>query len=405
MDDLRIGVIGAGGRGRLARSAHKPGHGSRLVAGVDVRAQALEDFKTFVGPEARTCTDYRELVACDDIEAVFVTTPDFLHEEHAVAALQAGKAVYLEKPMAITIEGCDRILRTARETGSKLYCGHNMRHFPVILKMKAIIDSGVIGAVEAVWCRHFVGYGGDAYFHDWHSEARYTTGLLLQKAAHDIDVMHWLAGGYTRAVVGMGKLSVYNRCARRRPDQPGDASWHASNWPPLAQTGMSPVIDVEDHTMIMMQFDNGVQGSYVQCHYTPDSVRNYTFIGTHGRVENLKDYGDAKVIVYTQREGSELGPDITYHVKPKSGSHGGSDPDIVQTFVNFVRYGTQTNTSPIAARQAVATGVLGTKSARGGNTLHAVPPLDPDLMAYFENGQMQPAPAAPRTPHPACAGV
>ncbi len=55
--------------------------------------------------------DYRVLLAREDIEAVFVCSPDFLHEEHAVAALEAGKDVYLEKPMAITIEGCDRILR------------------------------------------------------------------------------------------------------------------------------------------------------------------------------------------------------------------------------------------------------------------------------------------------------
>ena len=136
MEDLRIGVIGTGGRGNLALCAHKPGKGSVLVAGADVDPKGFEKFKEKVGDDVFTTDDYRELLKRDDVDAVFITSPDFLHEEQGVAALEAGKAVYLEKPMAITIEGCDRLLETAYRTGSKLYLGHNMRHFPVILKMK-----------------------------------------------------------------------------------------------------------------------------------------------------------------------------------------------------------------------------------------------------------------------------
>lgn len=386
MKDLRIGVIGAWGRGQVALNAHKPGEGSRLVAGADVNPQALEKFREKVGAEVFVTDDYRELLKRDDIDAVFITSPDFLHEEQGVAALEAGKAVYLEKPMAITIEGCDRLLETAYRTGSKLYLGHNMRHFPVVLKMKEIIDSGCIGKIQSAWCRHFVSYGGDAYFKDWHSEQRCSTGLLLQKGAHDIDVMHWLCGGYTKRVIGMGRLSVYDRCARRDPRTPGCASWSDSHWPPEAQTGMSPVIDVEDHNMILMQLDNGTQMSYVQCHYTPDAERNYTFIGTRGRVENIGDYGKCEVHVWTQR-GHRANPDIIYKLKEVSGSHGGSDPAIVDTFVKFVREGIRTNTSPIAARNAVAVGVLGHQSMRTGNMPQEVPELPPYLLEYFAGGQ------------------
>jgi len=383
---LGIGVIGAGGRGWLSKFAHDPAIGSRIVAACDTNPAPLAKHREAYGDGLFVTDDYRALLARPEVDAVFVTSPDFLHEEHATAALAAGKVVYLEKPMAITVEGCDRILRTARRTGSKLYLGHNMRHFPVILKMKEIIDSGQIGTVEAAWCRHFVGYGGDAYFRDWHSEAKNTTGLLLQKAAHDIDVMHWLAGGYTRTVVGMGKLSVYNRCARRRPDEAGCARWDASQWPPLEQTGLSPKMDVEDHSMILMQMDNGVQGAYLQCHYTPDAERNYTFIGTRGRVENVGDSDKCEVHVWTRR-GPRATPDIVYHLKPASGSHGGSDPLIIGNFLAFVRHGAATNASPTAARDAVAAGVLGHKSMRNGSTPYDIPPLDPELVRYFADGQ------------------
>jgi len=387
MKELGIGVIGAWGRGKLAHCAHQPENGCRIVAGADVYAPNLEQFRDRYDGDVFTTDDYHELLKRDEVGAVFVASPDFLHEEHGVAALEAGKAVYLEKPMAITIEGCDRLLRTAMATGSKLYLGHNMRHFQAILKMKEVIDSGMIGEVQAAWCRHFVSNGGDWYFKDWHAEQRYSTGLLLQKGAHDIDVLHWLCGGYTRRVTGMGKLSVYNRCATRPREERGNPHPSEQAWPPLSNTGFSPDIDVEDHSMILMQLDNGVQANYMQCHYTPDSCRNYTFIGTRGRVENLGDHGTCKVIVHTDRSGASLGPDVTYQLKPQQGSHGGSDPCIVNEFLDFVRNDVKTNTSPIAARFAVAAGVVGSQSIRHGNDALDIPGLEPEIIEYFENGQ------------------
>ena len=163
METLKVGLIATGGRGHNGWQAHQPEKGVTIVAGADIAPAAREEFKQKF-PEAKVFEDYRELLKMDEIGAVFISTPDYLHEEMAIDALKAGKAIYLEKPMAITIEGCDRILRTAMETGSKLFIGHNMRHFPVVLKMREIIQSGIIGDVQVGWTRHFIGYGGDAYF-------------------------------------------------------------------------------------------------------------------------------------------------------------------------------------------------------------------------------------------------
>lgn len=386
MKTINIGLIGVGGRGRIARSVHKPESGVSVVAGADVAPDSFEALREYAGQNVRTTSDYRELISDPEIDVFFITAPDHFHEEMAVAALEAGKAVYLEKPMAITIEGCDRILTTAFQTGSKLFLGHNMRYFPVVLKMKEIIDSGLIGDIQVGWCRHFIGYGGDAYFRNWNSERKNSTGLLLQKGAHDIDVMHWLMGGYTQRVVGMGMLSVYNQCKRRKPGEQGSAKWIPAQWPPLEQTGFSPIIDVEDHNMILMQLDNGKQASYTQCHYTPDAERNYTFIGTQGRIENIGDHGDCKIHVWTRR-GPRATPDIIHQLKPLEGSHGGSDPIILREFIDFVRSGTPTRTSPIAARNSVATGVLGHASMRAGCVPQDIPSLPEDLLTYFANGQ------------------
>jgi len=390
-NDIRLGVIGAGGRGCLSWAAHKPDEGSRIVAVCDLpdREHVLDFYEEHAKVRPDWHVDYHELLARDDINAVFVTLPDHLHEEVAVACLEAGKAVYLEKPMAITIDGCDRILDTAKRTGSKLYLGHNMRHFPVVLKMKEVIDAGAIGEVKAGWCRHFVSYGGDAYFKDWHAERKTQTGLLLQKGAHDIDVLHWLCGGYSRQVVAMGELGVYSRVENTRaPDAYGTASFLAKDhWPWFNQTGVNPFTDVEDLSMMLMRLDNGVLASYQQCHYTPDCWRNYTVIGTEGRVENFNDSGRATVRVWNDREDCyKARGDVEHQLYPTSGSHGGSDPAIVNEFLRYVRDDIPTNTSPVAARYSVAAGYQATQSLRNGCVPMEVPPLDQATEDHFGRG-------------------
>jgi len=381
MKTYRIGVVGITRRGTIARSYLPPGVAITAVADIDQAAlDGVEEdvFKT---------RDYKELLARKDVDGVFLMTRDPLHEEMGVAALKAGKAVYLEKPMAITIEGCDRLLEAAYRSGAKLFLGHNMRYMPVVLKMKEIIDAGLIGKVQVVWCRHFIGYGS-CYFRHWCSERANTTGLLLQKGAHDIDVIHWLSGACARRVVGMGKLSVYDKCPRRPPDTPPDReiAWRDSSWPPLEQSGLSPIIDIEDSTMIMMELSNGVQASYQQCFYTPDSERNYTFIGTHGRIENIGDHGACEVHAWTRR-GPRATPDVIYKLKEVEGGHGGADPAIVKAFIEFARDGVVPNTSPIDARNAVAVGVLGHESLRGGNLPKDIPSIPRKILDYFHNGQ------------------
>ncbi|NRA39318.1 MAG: Gfo/Idh/MocA family oxidoreductase, partial [Planctomycetes bacterium] len=210
MTDLRFGILGSGGRGRFAAHAHKPGEGSKVVACCDVKDFVLEQNKEAYGADCFTTTDVETFIG-QDMDGVFICTPDFLHEEQAVACLDAGFSVYLEKPMAISIEGCDRVLAAAERSKGKLFVGHNMRYMTIIRKMKQLIDDGAIGTVKSVWCRHFISYGGDAYFRDWHTEQRYTNSLLLQKGAHDIDVMHWLTGSNTTRVSAFGNNAVYNQ--------------------------------------------------------------------------------------------------------------------------------------------------------------------------------------------------
>jgi predicted dehydrogenase len=389
-DDLRIAVIGLGVRAYLIQLAHRPGTGSRVVAVCDLDARVLGEQVEALGgsTEVFFSTDHRRILDLPNVDAVLVLTPDHTHESIAIDALRAGKAVFCDKPLAISTAGCDRILSAAQTSGSRLYVGHNMRHFAMVKLLKQLIDQGAIGEPRAIWCRHFVGHGGDYYFKDWHAQQRHTNSLLLQKGAHDIDVIHWLASGAGRLVQGLGGLVVYGAVSDRHQGKKA-ANWldPEHNWPPLAQKQLAPEIDVEDLSMIQMRLDNGVFASYQQCHFTPDYVRNYTVIGTEGRIENFGDISGV-VRLWTRRHDYAERGDREFPFAAGSGGHGGADELLMAEFVRFAREGGATQTSPVAAREAVAVGCAGAESLRSGGVPVQVQPLPAALEAYFAHGQL-----------------
>lgn len=369
MEQLRIGIIGVGARGHIAEYWHQPEGKSIVVGAADISTKNLENFKEKINRNAFVTNDYQELLAREDIDAVAVLSPDHLHEEHIIAAFHAGKHVFTEKPLAITTESCDRILDEWKKSGKHLMIGFNMRYMAMYQTMKNIIDSGVIGDIKAVWVRHFVGRGGLFYFHDWHGLRDNTNSLLLQKGSHDIDMIHWLTGKYAKKVSAFGSLDYYGG------DKPNDLycpECELKDTCPdvgyeyrLNQCAFRQEIDVEDNNVVIMELDNGIKVSYLQCHFTPDYSRNYTIIGTKGRIEN--DDVNNKVIVKTRKSGSwEELSDRVYDIKKVEGAHSGADPTLCDDFVNLVLYNKQPLTTPFAGRMSVAVGCAATDSLRAG---------------------------------------
>ena len=384
---VRVGVVGFGLRASLARAVVDSGLGE-VTAVLDPSERGRSDARSALGADL-PIAESLEAQRAAGVAAIKVLSTHHTHPHVAVAALRAGVPVFCEKPLATTIADCDDVLATAYQTRTRLYVGHNMRHMPVVRQLRDVIASGRIGAVRSVWCRHFVGHGGDFYFRDWHADRRRSTGLLLQKGAHDLDVIHWLAGGYTRRTSAMGKLAVYGSIeARREPGEARMTDWYdPTGWPPAALAGLNPTVDVEDLSMMLMELDNGVLASYQQCHFTPDYWRSYTVLGDAGRVENFGDGPGGRIAVWDRRQESWSRPDTELAITGVPEGHGGADAVMIAEFLRFVRTGEPTATSPIAAREAVAAGVTATESLRGDGSALPVPDLDPELVAYFDAGQ------------------
>ena len=374
MEKVRLGIIGLGHRGVLVDSWREDPR-VEIIAGADINEQRLADFQK-ENQGAAIFTDYRKVLAMDEIDAVAITSPDYCHEEQAVAAFNAGKHVFCEKPLAITVEGCDNILRSWQESGKKFMVGFNMRYMNQFRTMKEISDSGLLGEIKAVWVRHFVGLGG-WYYYDWHGLKENCNSLLLQKGSHDIDIIHWITGHYTKRVAAFGSLDYYGgdkpdsltcpECSEREtcPDQGGEL---------FEQCAFRKEIDIEDNNVMIMELDNGIKATYMQCHFTPDYERNYVFIGTEGRMENHQLEG--KVIVKTRRRfGKKSLADRIYKVKPAEGGHSGADPVICKDFIDMIINNIEPVATPLAGRMSVAAGCAAACSLREGGVPKEVKPV------------------------------
>ena len=159
MAKLKIGFIGCGG---IANGKHLPGMAQQkeyvdLVAFCDLIPERAEKAaKEYGTPDAKVYTDYHELLADPTIDAVHVLTPNVAHCEITVAALEAGKHVLCEKPMAATPADAQKMLEARDRTGKMLTIGYQYRHFPENQVAKKVVDDGWLGDVyyaEATYLR------------------------------------------------------------------------------------------------------------------------------------------------------------------------------------------------------------------------------------------------------------
>jgi predicted dehydrogenase len=215
---IRVGVIGAGGRGRLLTAEFKE-VGAEVAAVCDVYEPNLAAGLKAASTGARSFDNYRRLLEDKSIHAVIVSTPDHWHARMTIDAVDAGKDVYVEKPMAHTIDEGFRIIEATRRTKRIVQVGTQRRSSDLFSEARKIIESGEVGDVRLVnsWWYNYVGsprqrqlagkldwsqWLGSApkrdldpfRFFNWYWFWDYSGGLMVGQAAHIIDAIHMLMG-------------------------------------------------------------------------------------------------------------------------------------------------------------------------------------------------------------------
>ncbi len=149
MGKLGVGLIGVGRIADLHYEGYRDNPKVELRAAADVNESLLRRRKESWGL-LRTYTDYRELLNDPGIDAVEVITPHHLHKEIGVAALQAGKHVSMQKPMAMNIPECDALISAAERSGKMFRVFENFRHYPPLLRARDLVQAGEIGEVLSI---------------------------------------------------------------------------------------------------------------------------------------------------------------------------------------------------------------------------------------------------------------
>jgi predicted dehydrogenase len=156
-------------------------------------------------------------------DVVIVCTPDYLHHEYVVKALDFGADVISEKPLTTDAEKYRAIHDAVQRTGRRVRTTFNMRWSPGITKVREVIASGVIGQVKHVDFEYLLNtaHGAD-YFRRWHSQKEYSGGLLVHKATHHFDLINWWIDGIPAQVYAQGGLVYYGR---ENALERGDVEW------------------------------------------------------------------------------------------------------------------------------------------------------------------------------------
>lgn len=186
---LRVGVIGLGIMGEQYVRAFR-NHPLAEVAAVASRTRERAEAVAAKHEVAVVCEDWRELVGRDDVDAVYVATPDHLHYEPARAALEAGKHVLIEKPMTLDVAEADSLIRIARASGKKVQVAFNHRWLSSYYQGNAAIRAGKIGRPLTAYARKNDTIFVPTEYIPWAGST--TPAWFL--SCHDIDLVRWFFG-------------------------------------------------------------------------------------------------------------------------------------------------------------------------------------------------------------------
>ncbi|MDQ3856024.1 MAG: Gfo/Idh/MocA family oxidoreductase [Chloroflexota bacterium] len=282
MDKLRVGIIGVGWPGQRHIEGYQKHPGAEIVALSDVNTEAAEQVKAEYGVNgARIYGDYQEMLA-SDVDAVSVCTPNFLHAPMAIDALEAGKHVLLEKPLAHTLEDGERLAAKVAESPDLAFMiAFNNRYRPDSLVLKERIDDGTLGEIyyaKTGWLRSASGF----FLRGWFTQKdRSGGGPLIDLGVHMLDLSLWFMGNPRPASVSG---SVYHK------------------FRDYMQESVGGTVDVEDLATALVKLDNGativLDVSWLSHIEQGDLVYSQLF-GTEGGAKIERGGGQEDLRIYT----------------------------------------------------------------------------------------------------------
>ncbi|MFI5674266.1 Gfo/Idh/MocA family protein [Streptomyces cellulosae] len=324
VDALGVAVVGFGWMGRVHSQAyarvrhHYPQLGLRpelVVVAEEVPGRAEEAAAQF--GFAATTRDWREVAADPRVQAVSITAPNFLHREIGVAMAEAGKHIWIEKPVGLTLADARAVAEAVAEAGVQGAVGFNYRNAPAVETARSLIASGEIGTVTHVRVRLFSDYAAHPEGAlTWRYEReRGGSGVLGDLASHGADLARYLLGDIASLTADTAVFVP----ERARPT--GATAGHSR-----ASGGELGPVENEDYVSCLLRFTSGARGVLEACRVSVGEQNNYGFEvhGTKGAVfwdfRRMNELGVSRGTTYQDQ------PVSTVYVGPGDGEFGAFQP-------------------------------------------------------------------------------
>lgn len=349
MNKHGLGLIGCGGRLRsVVQNLINATDEVEVVALHDPNPSSIEKSLEKFNPSATLHNSVEALVNDPRVEWVMIGSWNCQHAEHALAAFKAGKHVFCEKPLALSIEDCLAMRKAWKESGQHFTIGFTLRYSPHYRRIKEILSEGTIGDIISMEFNETLAFNHGGYIHaDWRRKTEWAGTHLLEKCCHDIDIVNWMVDSSVSKAASFGGCDFFTLENEHHVDRVGKndkgkeafKTWNHSEIEGNILNPFNDDKDILDNQVAIVEFANGVRSTFhTNCNCAIPERRLY-ICGTEGTLRS--DVIDGKIEVKRigfETELEDMGTDA-------KGGHGGGDGVLGKSLAQTILKGTPSLTS------------------------------------------------------------
>lgn len=262
---VKVAVIGCGARGAgvTANLLRDSNRNVKVVAAYDpdeAQCKRAMSKEIWDQPDMKICKSYREAIAFPGVEWVMVFSPNAYHKEGILEGFKQGKHVFSEKPLATSIEDCEKIYEASQKAGVKFATGFVLRFSRLYRKVKELLDSGKFGDLIAVDANENITTNHGAYImRNWRRFTKEAGPHILEKCCHDLDLINWFVGSRASKVAAFGGRNFFlpknKSFDKKYPHAFLDTWWDAHS----IDSAFTGETDLMDNTVSVFEYRNGVR--------------------------------------------------------------------------------------------------------------------------------------------------
>ena len=338
MSKISVGLLGVGNMGQgLADLVRQQSNAVHYNALYDPNPKAVARATALLGFDGDIAADEAGVLR-SDCDWVMIASWNCFHASQAIAAFEAGKHVFCQKPLATTLEDCLAMRSAWRESGRQFVIGFTLRYSPHYRRLRQLVGDGVIGKVVSVDMTETLAFNHGGYIMgDWRRLTANAGSHVLEKCCHDIDILNWLLGARASRVASFGGLNFFtpdnmHHMARLGRNEDGREAYRVRR----GLVGEHPFTsdkDIVDNQVVILEYENEVRATFHMNSNSGIPERRIHLVGTEGTLR-------ADVIAGTielQRIGFDTVKED--YSGAATGMHGGGDDVLAAELVSAMMTG------------------------------------------------------------------